>query len=278
MGRFLFRWRHFLITGLAFAAALAGGSAQAAFILTPLRQVITADAPRATYVISNPSGRTIDARISWIDLKAVETGYAPAPTQLRERMSAAPYLIVSPTFLTLEPGARETITVSLRGGAKPPKGERRSHLLIESDAGRTLLRKASGGIQLDLDTAISTPVILRGGGGNAKAKISDTRLLRNKDGGMDLETMIEPHGSRSAYGFLTASFKPKTGPNAGRESEIARIENIAAYPEAPRRKVVFPLHVTRFEEGVLTLRYVGSSEYTGMTFDKRAFQVGAPEE
>lgn len=247
--------------------------AAAELVISPLRQVITAGTPTAIYEISNPSSRTLVTNISWIDLKAEEFGYSDAPPKLREKLSAAPYLIVAPTFLRLEPGARETIKVALRGGAKIPDGERRSHLLIEASASRTLLRKASTGVQLDLDVAISTPVILRSGSASVKPRIKKARLLRNEDGTLDLEAKIEANGDFSAYGFLAAYFASEKG---GPEREIARIENVAAYRDAKLRKVILPLRTKELDPGVLTIRYIGSAEFTGIRFSERAFEVGPP--
>jgi len=274
MKRFLRYTAHIFAMIFATLALWTSNPAHAEFVLSPLRQVVTLENPKVTYEISNPSTRTIVTNISWIDLKAVETGYVAAPPNLRDKLSAAPYLIVSPTYIRLEPGARETITISLRGGASPPKGERRSHLLIESKAVRTLLRKAGSGIQLDLDTAVSTPVLLRSGERQTKAKIGDTRLLRNKDGGMDIETRVESRGDHSAYGYVAAYFKSNKPGSS--EKELARIDNIAAYLEAKQRKVIFPLNVKRLDEGVFTVRYIGSAEYSEILFDERAFQVSPP--
>ena len=271
MGRFwLFRevrlWAAAALFGLFFSSQ----PAVAEFTVSPLRQVITADEPHVTYEISNPSSRTLEARISWIDLRAVETGYVDADPELREQLSAAPYLIVSPNFLTLEPGARETITVKLRGGARVPKGERRSHLLIESNAVRTLLRKAGGGVQLDLETGLSTPVILRGGKGSVRASIKDARLLRRPDSSLELETMIEPKGDFSAYGHIAVFFADNSG---GQETEIARVANIAAWLDAPLRKAVIPLNIKKFNPGVVTIRYVGDGEFEGAQFAERSFKI-----
>jgi len=271
MGRF---WQFRKVRRQAVAAVLglfcSSSAAVAEFSLSPLRQVITAETPQLTYEISNPSSRTLEARISWTDLRAVETGYVQADPHLRERLSAAPYLIISPTFLTLEPGARETITVQLRGGAIIPKGERRSHLLIENNAARTLLRKAGGGVQLDLESGLSTPVVLRGGKGSVRASIADARLLRRPDGLLDLEAMIKPKGDFSAYGHIAVFFTDDTG---GKEKEMARLANVAAWLEAPLRKAVIPLNIKNFNPGVVTIRYLGNGEFEGSQFAERSFKI-----
>ena len=276
MGRF---WQ-FTKVRLSLAAVLlatffSSGAALAEFSLSPLRQVIDPDTQSVTYEISNPSSRTLSVQISWIDLEAVETGYAPARPNLRKKLSAAPFLIVSPSFLTLEPGARETITVQRRGGLKSswdklPKNERRSHLLVEASASRTLLRKAGGGVQLDMETGLSTPVILRPAKGTARAQIKEAKLLRRPDGLLEMETIIVPKGSLSAYGRLAIFFQAD---GSEVETEIASLANVSAYLDASRRRSVIPLEIKQFSPGIVTIKYLGQSEFTGTEFARRSFKT-----
>lgn len=259
---------------LCAAICLAAAAARAEVALSPLRQVLTEEAPLATYRVSNPSARIIDGRVSWIDLAATKDGYRQARPEDRERLSAAPYLTVWPAFFRLEPGASVTISVALKKGARPPHGERRSHLLIETDAARTPLRKAGGSLEVDIGLGISTPVILRSGEIQARAAIGDTRLLRRRDGLLELETHIEPKNEISAYGCIDVIFTPKNGDAPQR---LARIDNVAAYVDAPSRRVTAPLGLERLAAGVLEIRYEGRAEFDGITFAARAFEIAPPK-
>ncbi|MEL7485792.1 MAG: hypothetical protein AAGJ87_01105 [Pseudomonadota bacterium] len=246
--------------------------ARGEIIVTPLRQVITGEHREAVYEVSNPSSRTLMAEISWIDLKARESGYEPGDPDFRARMSAAPYLIVQPTYFHLEPGARREVAVSLKNGAAPPRGERRSHLLIETRAARTPLRKA-GGMQLDIDLGLSTPVILRDRQRAAKAQFGDTRLTRSADGFLVLETFVRAAGDISAYGRVVASLQKHGEPTS---VDIGQAENISAFIDADRRRVSVPLGYEHLPAGVLSMRFEGAAEFSGVVFDTRAFDVGPP--
>lgn len=257
---------------LAMALGLAAGPASAEIGIMPLRQVLTENSRVATYRISNPSRRIVDGRVSWMDLAATETGYAQADAETRARLSAAPYIKVWPAFFRLEPGASTTITLTLRDGALPA-GERRSHLVIETAAARTPLRKAGGGnLEVDIGLGVSTPVIVRSGKGAATAKIGETKLLRAPDGLLELETVIEPTGKFSAYGAIEVLL---TGSGGGPQT-IRRIDNIAAYTDARARRVSVPLGVDQLPAGVLEIRFVGAAEYDGEVFATRAFELAAP--
>lgn len=256
-----------LVLGLAAAAP-----ARAEIVLSPLRQVITASAPVATYRISNPSKRIIDGRLSWIDLTDTETGYVAASPAAREKTSAAPYLAVEPASFRLKPGQSAIITVRLRR-APPGEGEWRSHLLVETDAARTALHEAGGSLQVDIGLGVSTPVILRAGRGFAEAKIGDTQLIRSADGLIEVETHISPTGDFSPFGGVEAYFTPE----GGKRSLMRKVENVAAYVDTARRRVVVPLGVKALPKGLLELRYVGRAEFEGRVFAARSFEIAAPD-
>jgi hypothetical protein len=239
--------------------------------VAPLRQVITRQAPVATYIVSNPTDRIIEARVGWTDLSATADGYAPAIASARARLSAAPYLIVSPARLRLEPGGRASVTVRLKKDATIPAGERRSHLLIESAPSRTPLRRTSGGLEADVGLGVSSPVILRAGLVAPDVSFAGTRLLRNGAGLLELETSIDRDGKYSAYGYIVAAMAPG-GPFRG-----AELRNVAVHVDAATRRLTLPLEVDALPEGRLTLRYIGAEEFDGRVFAEKTFDIAPPE-
>lgn len=262
-----------VVLGLIFCIAVIS-SARADIKLSPLRQVIGPATPEASFEVSNPSNRILEGRITWIDLTATETGYAPAAAAQRPSLSAAPFLTISPAQFRLEPGARIKVNVRLKDGAVIPKGERRSHLLIETAATRTPIRKASdNGLQIDIGLGISAPVILRNGG-KAKARIGETKLLRDDEGLLLLETSILPGGDNSAYGRIEVLYKPHDDPKGVKILGVR--DNVAGFLDAPSRKIETPLGFVTLEAGELTIRYEGAAEYEGRLFDRRTFEIAPP--
>jgi hypothetical protein len=249
-------------------------TARADMEISPLRHVITEDSPEGVFVVSNPSDHILDGSVSWTDLTATETGYAPATPEARQAMSAAPYLVVTPAHFRLEPGARIKVSVHLKKGVRIPRGERRSHLLIETAATRTPLRKASTGLQVDIGLGVSAPVILRNGG-TAEPTLGETRLLRDKDGALILETSVIPGGDNSAYGSIVIDFAPKATP--GEKKTLSIRSNVTAYLDAQSRRIEAPLGLTTLGHGELTVRYEGDAEYEGRIFDRRSFTIEPPE-
>lgn len=249
-------------------------AAKADIVIHPLRHVLDSQSREAIVTISNPTGRIVDGRASWIDLTATETGYRDAENSERQRGSAAPWLTLSPAQFRLEPGGRVHIVIRLQENRKLPPGERRSHLFIETGAARTLLRKASSkGLQADISAGVSIPILLRGSG-KADAKIIDTRLLRDSEGMLLVSTHIEPDGKHSSFGRLLANFQPDDDRTA--ERTLAVRENVAGYLDAEKRKVELPLGFFALGKGTLTLRYEGAAEYEGQVFDERRFEITPP--
>ena len=259
-----------LLAGLFISSAAHGDMG-----ISPLRQVLSAENPVAEFVVSNPSDSIMHGRVSWIDLSATETGYKPASADLRSQLSAAPYLVVSPAQFRLKPGARMKVTVRIKDGTNIPKGERRSHLLIETEASRTPIRKASNsGMQVDVGLGMSAPVILRNGG-QAKAKISGVKLLRDKEGLLMLEAAITPAGEQSTFGRLVATFKPNN--NTDDEQVLGIRENVAGFTDAAQRKTTIPFGFLSLSAGELSVRYEGAEEFAGRVFDERSYDVAPPQ-
>ena len=254
------------------AAAMLAAPARAEIVISPLRQVLTKNRPVAVYEIANASDRIVDGRVGWIDLSAIETGYADAAPAARAALSAAPYLVVSPARIRLEPGKRAVVTVRLKKGAVIPAGERRSHLLIETTPVRTPLRRAGGGLEVDVELGMSTPVILRGGAAAPSVSFAETRLVRDSEGLLEIETTLSRAGRYSAYGHLTAEMK-----RGGETAALAEIRNIALHVDANARRLTIPLGQNALPAGLLTLRYIGDAEYAGRAFAEKTFEIAPPE-
>ncbi len=264
------RAAHSIIGILAAAAALAS-AANAELLVAPLRQVITAREPVARYRISNPSARILEARVDWIDLVATPEGYAPADAAARAKHSAAPYLIVSPARLRLEPGGHAEVVVRLKKGASIPAGERRSHLLIQTTPARTPLRRASTGLEVDVGLGVSTPVILRGGYSAPALSFEQSRLVRDAGGLLGFETTLRGEGKYSAYGRIEALLERE-----GRATILATAANVAVYPDSGARKLTLPLALEALPAGRMTVTYFSAGDGRERPLASKTFEVAPP--
>lgn len=258
---------------LAGAALMGPRSAAAELTVSPLRQVITKANPTAEYLVSNPSGRIVEGKVRWIDLAATETAYTEASPSLRRTLSAAPYLIVQPAYFTLEPGGRTNISIRLKPGTAIPDGERRSHLLIETSTSKAPLRKAGGGLEVDVNLGLSTPVMLRAGKLAAPAiGFGSTRLERDDEGRLVLVSRLTRSGLFSAYGTFVATLRTAEGVR-----ELGRIDGLTIHVEASAREVRLPLGIEVLPAGVMSIVYDGSGEFAGRRFAEKSFDVAPPK-
>ncbi len=264
-----------LILAILAAPLWSSSAVKADILISPLRQVLTPGAGNAVFTISNPSDRIVDVRISWIDLTATATGYRDASPEERAAISAAPFLTLSPAFHRLQPGARETVTVSLRGDLVVPRGERRSHLLFESAAHRTNLQKISSGLEADIGLSVSAPVILRSQNtAPGSASFTATRLVRDDKGDLVLETTLKRKGLHSTFGRLDVEMTQEGEKIPRRLSTLA---NAAVFTDISERTFSLPLGVSELPKSILKTRYLGAAEYEGKVIAEKRFSIAAPE-
>lgn len=240
--------------------------------VSPTRQVLADGDAEAVYTVSNPSTGALRVSLRWTDLRQTEDGYEPAGDELRNDLSAAPYLSVSPSFFDLPPGGKQTVVVSRRDTAASVKHERRSHLVFEAVAKRSVLRRVSGGMPAHATVALSTPVILRPAGLRAAASMSGVKLVREIDGELALETRLAAEDAASTYGEVTVLFQAPNAPSI----RYGRVSNVAAYPDGDGRLIRVRLGVEEFPRGVLAVSYKGRSEYEGRVFAREEFDVAPP--
>ncbi len=256
--------------------------AKAEITMSPLRGVIHKNNPTLTFIVSNPTQRLLDTRVSLIDLKAGETGYqSPTPSE-REAISAAPWLIISPVAFSLEPGERRKITVTLRAGRPLPRLEKRSHLYVESGPARTNIHRINlegqSGLGLDASFAISVPILLRDNGvltTTPDVHFESTELTRNQSGELILKTALKGNLIKhSLTGEILITHDSKKNNPGEHPKTISRLDNVALYTDNHNRKIEIPLGRDDLPPGLLSITYQGRAEYESQIFTVKKFEIG----
>ncbi len=260
---------------LVFAALLVlfSSPSHAGLSVTPLRAVLSEEQPAATFVLANTSGRLVEIEASLIDLAATPEGYGEISPEARAAISAAPWLAIQPARLLLEPGARADLTITLRG--RVPVEERRSHLLVEAHPARTRLHRISDkGLGLDLQLAISVPLLVRPEPLSSTAPevtIGKTSMVRLETDLLALNAEIAaPDSPVSLHGRLC--LVPETRGGAAPDC----IANIAVYRGQQRRPVTLELGRKTLAPGAYRLRYEGTEEFAGIRFADLPLRIDAP--
>ncbi len=263
-----------------FAALLSAGPARADLLVSPLRVVLTPDAPRARVRISNQSPAERIVRVRLIDLAATETGgYRPPSLAERDAISAARYVELDGTDFVLPPRTDVETVVRLRADDLPTSfDERRVHLLVESAAPSAGIRRTSGrlaDLSLDMASGVSLPVLVRERGSIApETAITSAAFRRDPDGRLQLRATLSADGPHSPTGALVVTWR------AAGEAEprrVGRLSNVAVYRETPTRRFDVGLEEGDYADGRLAVTYLGAEEFAGVSFAERIFDV-APRE
>ena len=235
------------------AAILAATSitspARAQISVSPLHGVIEGTDTGAEFILSNSAQHSVRVRISLTDLEATPTGYvSPSDTQ-RRQTSAAPWLIVGPVKMILGPGERRPVNVQKRQTVPIFRGERRSHLLIETLPARAPFMKIAdrpSGLSADLGIAISVPIILRTEPtprpGPGTVTIIDTTLARDENNQIELTTTLSAEAyAYSLRGDVVVRHQSDGDKKSDPNREIARLDDVVIYPDHHARQVTLNL-------------------------------------
>ena len=228
---------------LALATAISV-PAKAEVLIAPTRVVLENGQRSAELVIVNKGDEEAAFRISLENRRMdIDGSMETVETPLSGELFAIDHLRYSPRRVMLEPGGRQTIRVSLKGGAME-KGEYRSHLRLMSapaSAGRTLQSAGTHGsdgisIQLVAIRSLTIPVIARVGDLGAQISLDSAALetISHTDGEMVLEAHITRSGDKSTYGDIELY-------TAGQDEPVYFARGIAVYTPNTKRIVKLPL-------------------------------------
>jgi len=229
----------FLFAALAVPALLSPASAE--LMIAPTR-VVLAGAERSTELILVNKGNEQTAYRIDVENRRMRTDGAletAADTRPGE-LFAADMIRFSPRRVVLEPGARQSLRVSVTTPAGLAPGEYRSHLRLMSaptsagagTAGTTDANDGTLSIQLIAVRSITIPVIIRVGTLDATATIETAALTRAGDN--MLVVKLTRGGARSTYGDLRLTIVGETNP-------IYSVRGIAIYTPNTDRDVLLPL-------------------------------------
>lgn len=224
------------------AALLAPIPALADIMLYPTRVVIEGAKRSAQVEIVNRGQEPETYRISLVNRRMNEVGeILPAETPLPGEQFADAMLRYTPRQITLQPGASQTVRISVRKPADLALGEYRSHLQFDRVAdsvGAADLESAARADQDKLSIVLkaligaSIPVIVRHGETGATVSLDDLSVQRGKSGAPELSFAFRREGNRSVYGDVVATYlAPGKKP-----VEVGKATGVAVYVPNAQRK------------------------------------------
>jgi hypothetical protein len=216
--------------------------ASAELMIAPTR-VVLAGAERSTeLILVNKGDEQTAYRIDVENRRMRRDGALETATDTRPgELFAADMIRFSPRRVILEPGARQSLRVSVTPPAGLAPGEYRSHLRLMSaptNAGTATAaptedaNDGSLSIQLIAVRSITIPVIVRIGTLDATATVDNAALTRQGDN--MLVVKLTRGGTRSTYGDLRLTIAGETNP-------VYSVRGVAIYTPNTDRDVMLPL-------------------------------------
>ena len=254
-----------LTAGLMLGALLAPATAHADLMLYPTRLVVSGSQRSAQVEIINRGTAPETYRINIVNRRMTETGEIVAADEARpEEQFARDMLVYTPRQVTLQPGASQTIRVSVRKPAGLAEGEYRSHLQFNRVADATgaadleaAAKPEAGQVSIVLQALIgaSIPVIVRHGATSASVSLADLKLEpASGEARPTLAFTFNRQGNQSVYGDVSVTYTPA----GGRAVEVGKVNGIAVYVPNATRTARIPLTLPEgmsLRGGSLSLRF-----------------------
>lgn len=254
--------------------------AQANLIIHPIRVQFEPNQRSTEVTLLNDSKKTTTYRLEWREKQAKQNGgYIELQGDAAKNFPTTSSMIrFSPRQVTLKPGERQTIKLSLRRPARLEMGEYRSHLLFKALPPPVALRDSDEQVagltmQMNLVTSFSIPVIVQQGPVDVSVKLDSAQITYNATSPADssVTVALSQNSKYSAHGDIDAYWTPV----GGKEQLVAKVAGTTFWPELKKTSVNLTWVGTNFAPGNGKLRVVfkGARSYQGKTFFDNSIQV-----
>lgn len=215
--------------------------AAAQLMIAPTRVVLAGTERSTELILVNKGDEQTAFRIDVENRRMRADGALETVTDIQPgELFAADMIRFSPRRVILDPGARQSLRVSVTVPAGLAPGEYRSHLRLMSaptsaGAATPTASDANDGalsIQLIAVRSITIPVIVRVGALDASASVDSAALTNKADNLMIIK--LTRAGTRSTYGDLRLTI-------AGEANPVYNVRGIAIYTPNTDRDVLLPL-------------------------------------
>lgn len=215
--------------------------ATAQLMIAPTRVVLAGTERSTELILVNKGDEQTAFRIDVENRRMRKDGALETVTDIQPgELFAADMIRFSPRRVILDPGARQSLRVSVTVPAGLTPGEYRSHLRLMSaptsaGAATPTASDANDGalsIQLIAVRSITIPVIVRVGALDASASVDSAALTNKADNLMVIK--LTRAGTRSTYGDLRLTI-------AGEANPVYNVRGIAIYTPNTDRDVLLPL-------------------------------------
>ena len=241
--------------------------AQGNLLITPMRVVFEGTKQNEEFNLVNTGPDTTTFTISFLQYTMNEDGtLVKSERPETMQMSAAPYLRIYPSRVTLAPGEPQVIILQYRRKPTMVSGEYRSHLFFRAEKNinppgtkKSKMDTAQLSIQLTAIYGLCLPIIIRTNEVNVTSTLSDLKLESTPKSTQLLKFTINRFGNISTYGDIIVEHIPRQG----KPVQIAVVRGIGVYTGINKRKMVVKLNSSSnmiFGKGILRVSYITNEE------------------
>lgn len=253
-------------------------------MIMPLRVTFENRDRMADIVLFNPSNTAaVTYKLGWLNRAMVEDGnYKVLEGPLNPEFDPETAILFSPRQVTLPPGGKQKIRLSLRRPADLPDGEYRAHLNLQrvgAISHRNIPTKGApegATVKMGMNFGIAIPVIVRQGGPyDTTATIGKPSFLPASADGKQpakIKFDITRNGKYSSNGKVTVFWTPP----GDKERQLSIRSGVKVYHEINRLEVIMPLEkgLTQINGGSVRIVYEGEEPDEEIKFDEKTFPIG----
>ncbi|MCV2885898.1 fimbria/pilus periplasmic chaperone [Aestuariibacter sp. AA17] len=260
-----------LLTLLMLTSSLAWSN----LLIYPVRVSFDEQERSATLTLTNTSQQTNTYRLEWQENKALsEGGYTKLSEEEAKRLPiASPMLRFSPRQVTLKPGQRQVIKLSLRRPRNLDEGEYRSHILFKAlPPKQTEEQQRATAMQINMVMSFAVPITIQQGRYDASVSLEDATIhysASKQTGHVSLNLVRQ--GIHSASGNISAYWTPK----GGKERLLAKVADFNAWTELSEieSKLIWAGNAFTPADGTLRVVYEGVRDFSDNTYFEETITV-----
>ena len=240
--------------------------AQGNLLITPMRVVFEGNKQNEEFNLVNTGTDTTTFTISFLQYTMKEDGTLEKTEKPDEiKMSAAPFLRIYPTKVTLAPGEPQVILLQYKRKSAMMPGEYRTHLYFRAQKDNNQSGTKNNydstklTIQLTAVYGLCIPVIIRTNDVKVNTVLSDLELVSPKLSSQYLKFTINRSGNISTYGDIIVEHIPQKGKSV----QVAVVRGVGVYTDINKRKMVIKINSSPdmpIKSGKMKVSYITNDE------------------
>lgn len=252
--------------------------ASASLLISPNRVVLEDRQRSASVIIINNGEDTASYRIETINYRQTEKGKYKKVDPKNESISglflASDMIRFSPRQVSLKPGQRQTVRLSLRKPANLADGEYRVHLGFTRLPSPEMLKANQAGesLKVYMLTSFTIPVQILNGQTSFSSKITQAQLIpvlpssEEKKKQWQIQVDIEREGNSASVGILKVYWKPNKDTQY---KKIRTLDNATIYREIHNRRFNLLLPEGTAKPGIYKITYETSKPFALKLLDEK---------